>query len=73
MKKDSTEVHTLLFTEKQAARYLTRSASSLRRGRKNGTGPKFLRIGRSIRYLQCELDGYLFACRRAGNAGVVGG
>ena len=35
--------------------------SSLRRGRKDGTGPKFVRIGRSIRYLKSELDKYIDA------------
>ena len=44
-----------------AAAYITRSVSSLRRGRKDGTGPKFVRIGRSIRYLKSELDKYIDA------------
>jgi hypothetical protein len=51
-----------LYTERQAAQYLTRSVSSLRRDRKQRTGPGFLRIGRSIRYLKCELDKYIRAC-----------
>jgi hypothetical protein len=64
--KDSTEVATPLFTERQAARYLTRSVSSLRRGRRNGAGPKFVKIGRSIRYLRDELNAYILECQTAG-------
>lgn len=51
----------LLLTEKQAAAFLTRSVSSLRRGRKDGTGPDFLRIGRSIRYPKAQLEAYIAA------------
>jgi len=60
--KGSTEVVSPLLTEKEAARYLTRSVSSLRRGRRDGAGPKFLRIGRSIRYQRSQLDAYIDAC-----------
>lgn len=57
----SAEILSPLFTEKQAAHYLTRSVSSLRRGRKYGSGPKFVRLGRSIRYAKTELDAYVSA------------
>ena len=60
-----------LLTEKQAAGYLTRSVSTLRRGRKNGTGPRFVRIGRSVRYQQSELDAYIDS-HIAGEKGEVG-
>ena len=70
MKKDSTEVISPLFTEREAACYLSRSRSSLRRDRKDGSGPGFIRIGRSIRYLRSDLDLYISACRRAGTAEV---
>jgi predicted DNA-binding transcriptional regulator AlpA len=73
MMKGSAEVASPLLTEKQASAYLSRSVSTLRRGRKNGTGPKFVRIGRSIRYLKSELDGYIFACGTIlGPSGVKG-
>jgi predicted DNA-binding transcriptional regulator AlpA len=51
-----------LLTEQQAAEYLTRSVSSLRRDRKRGTGPNFVRLGRSVRYLKSELDSYILGC-----------
>jgi hypothetical protein len=70
MKKDSTEVTSPLFTEHEAACYLSRSCSSLRRDRKNGGGPGFIRFGRSIRYLRSELDDYISACRKPGTAEV---
>ena len=73
MMKGSTEVVSPLLTEKEAAQYLTRSVSSLRRGRKNGAGPKFVRIGRSIRYPKSELDKYIFSCGTIlGTSGVEG-
>jgi predicted DNA-binding transcriptional regulator AlpA len=61
MERPTSEIRSPLFTEKQAAHYLTRSVSSLRRGRKSGSGPKFIRLGRSIRYAKTELDAYLSA------------
>jgi predicted DNA-binding transcriptional regulator AlpA len=66
MDKDSTEVTSPLLTEREAACYLSRSRSSLRRDRNNGSGPGFIQIGRSIRYLRSDLDVYISACRRAG-------
>jgi predicted DNA-binding transcriptional regulator AlpA len=60
-----------LFTEEQAALYLTRSVSSLRRDRKRGTGPGFVKIGRSVRYLRSELDRFIFArATISGGSGV---
>jgi predicted DNA-binding transcriptional regulator AlpA len=48
-----------LLSEKQASQYLKRSLSSLRRDRKLGQGPNFVRIGRSVRYVKCELDEFI--------------
>lgn len=55
-----------ILTEKEAANYITMSQSFLRQDRMNGVrknrtpGPKFLKIGRSIRYLKEDLDSWLF-------------
>jgi predicted DNA-binding transcriptional regulator AlpA len=68
--KGSADVSSPLYNEVEAARYLRRSVSSLRRGRKNGTGPKFVRIGRSVRYQKSQLDAYIDA-RTAGTTGEV--
>ena len=62
MQNSAHDVSSPLLTEKQAAKYLTRSVSSLRRDRKRLSGPKFIRIGKSIRYLRLELDSYILAC-----------
>jgi hypothetical protein len=56
------ENHNCLLTEKQAARFLSRSVSSLRRDRRSIRGPKFIRMGRSIRYRASDLADYLDAC-----------
>ncbi len=52
-------------TEKEAAHYIGMSVSFLRRDRMEGVigkstpGPKWLKIGRSVRYLKEELDNWL--------------
>lgn len=57
-------------TEKEAARYLSMSRSYLRRARMDGQvgqrtpGPPFIKLGRSVRYLVADLDGWLQANRR---------
>jgi predicted DNA-binding transcriptional regulator AlpA len=58
------------FTEAEAASYTGMSRSFLRQDRMNGQrenrthGPKYIRIGRSIRYLIEDLDAWLnqFRC-----------
>jgi predicted DNA-binding transcriptional regulator AlpA len=64
MPNSTQDICSPLFIEKQAADYLTRSVSSLRRDRKRGTGPTFLKIGRSVRYRRSELDEYISSCTR---------
>lgn len=55
----------ITLTEKEAAEYIGMSRSFLRQDRMNGIrekrtpGPKFLKIGRSIRYLKDDLDAWL--------------
>lgn len=48
-------------TTEQAAQYLGLSASTLNKWRCYGTGPKFLKLGRAVRYLKPELDAFLEA------------
>lgn len=56
-------------TEKEASEYIGMSRSFLRQDRMNGVrinrtpGPKFLKLGRSIRYLKEDLDTWLFQHR----------
>jgi hypothetical protein len=51
MERSARPVHpSPLLTEAEAALYLARSISSLRRERKTGRGPAFVRLGRSVRY-----------------------
>jgi hypothetical protein len=69
MMKGSAEVLSPLFTERQASAYLSRSVRSLRRDRRNGRGPQFVRLGRSIRYLKFQLDAYISACGGGGRHG----
>lgn len=54
-----------VFKEVEAANYISMSKSFLSQDRVNGTlknrtpGPKFIKIGRSIRYLKEDLDTWL--------------
>jgi len=55
----------LILTEKQAAEYIQMSQSFLRQDRMNGIrknrtpGPKYLKLGRSVRYFREDLDDWL--------------
>ncbi|MGO4574106.1 helix-turn-helix domain-containing protein [Microvirga sp. 2TAF3] len=47
-----------LATPKEAAERLKVSVSFLAKARMKGTGPRFLRLGRAIRYAEEALDEY---------------
>ena len=49
------------FNTKSAAHYLNVQASTLEQNRWKGTGPPFVKIGRSVRYRKADLDAYLDA------------
>ena len=51
----------IYFRSREAAEYLKTSTSTLAKRRLYGGGPKFSRIGRSIRYAQSELDRFMAA------------
>jgi predicted DNA-binding transcriptional regulator AlpA len=44
--------------EREAAPYLGMTPSWLRKGRRDGTGPPYIRIGRTVRYIIRDLDSY---------------
>lgn len=48
-------------TELQVAQRLGLSVATLRAWRHRGTGPRFLRFGRAVRYLQSDLDEFIRA------------
>jgi excisionase family DNA binding protein len=49
----------VIYTTRQAAKYLGLSISTLNKWRCYGFGPKYLKLGRAVRYRQEELDRYL--------------
>lgn len=59
----------MTFTETEASEYIGMSRSFLRQDRMNGPrenrtlGPRFLKLGRSIRYLKDDLDTWLLQHR----------
>ncbi len=67
-----------MFTEKESAEYICMSCSYLRHARINGQrenstpAPKFIKIGRSIRYPKEELDAFLAQFPRKSHVYDVG-
>jgi excisionase family DNA binding protein len=57
---DSTRRTTAL-TERQVAEQLGLSVATLRAWRHRGKGPRFLRLGRSVRYLPSHVDEFVRA------------
>jgi len=48
-----------LLTQRQAAALLCLSERTLERFRVNGIGPKFVRLGHSIRYRLCDVEAWI--------------
>lgn len=48
-----------IFKTTQAAQYLGLSKPTLERFRTSGGGPKFAKLGASVRYRKCDLDAWL--------------
>jgi excisionase family DNA binding protein len=48
-----------LWTEQQTADYLNVAVGTLRRWRAEGTGPRALRAGRTVRYRKSDVDEWL--------------
>ena len=48
-----------IMNEMQVAEYLNMSAASLRKWRLFREGPKFLKVGRAVRYRKAEVDAWL--------------
>ena len=46
----------IAFTTREAAVYLGLAVSTLNKWRCYGTGPKYLKLGRAVRYTKDELD-----------------
>ena len=62
---ESLSENEIVLTEIEASKYISMSRSFLRQDRMNGfrknrtKGPRFLKLGRSIRYLRSDLDQWL--------------
>jgi predicted DNA-binding transcriptional regulator AlpA len=53
-----------LLNERQAAQLLNIKVATLRRWRRAGKGPAFLKIGGAVRYDRAELEGFIASARR---------
>ncbi|MEY9885562.1 helix-turn-helix transcriptional regulator [Bradyrhizobium sp. USDA 329] len=56
-------------TSKEAAAYLRSSTSTLAKLRMNGSGPRFTRIGRAVRYREGDLDAWMDGTARPAHFG----
>ena len=63
-------IQELLLTESETARRLGISVSGLRKWRREGQGPRFIRLGRLIRYSVPDLEEWLVANRQEPDSGV---
>jgi len=59
-------------TDVQVAEYLNVSTSTIRRWRLNGCGPKWIRIGSSIRYPLADLETYVASAPSGGGVSMEG-
>jgi len=48
-----------LLTPKQLAEYLTLKPKTIETMRRRGDGPRFIKVGRSVRYRGCDINEYL--------------
>jgi excisionase family DNA binding protein len=64
--------HVILLTERQAAQRLTVAVKTLQAWRVRGGGPKFVKLGRSVRYTEQDLEEYVRAHTVAHTAAVNG-
>lgn len=53
-----------LLTEREAAKVLHISTKSLQAWRYRGSGPKFAKLGRSVRYAMSDLESFVLAALR---------
>ncbi len=54
-----------LLTEKDAARFLNLRVATLRRWRWAGKGPRFIKLGASVRYDEADLRDFVNSGRRS--------
>lgn len=70
MRQAESSIQTRALSEREAARYIGMSRSFLAQSRMDGPranrtpAPPFIRIGRSVRYLLDDLDGWLDQFRK---------
>ena len=55
---------TKILSEKQAAERLNRSHRTMQRWRLVGTGPEYVKLGRSIGYTESDLEKFIAAAKR---------
>ena len=58
MNKNLTEPQSLM-TERQASAYLAVAVKTLQGWRWRGEGPRFLKLGRAVRYRRAELEAFI--------------
>jgi len=64
---------TELHTTEQAAELLGLSKNTLNRWRYTGDGPRFVKLGRAVRYRREDLDNWVASCGRTSTSSAVMG
>jgi predicted DNA-binding transcriptional regulator AlpA len=59
-----------LLKENEVALKLSISLASLRRWRTEGRGPRFLKLGSSVRYRAIDIEAWLSSCPAGGQKGT---
>jgi predicted DNA-binding transcriptional regulator AlpA len=57
----SERLHAEVMTRQQTAKYCGISVSKLDHDKAEGTGPSFIKIGRSVRYRRADVEAWLAA------------
>ena len=60
-----------LLTPKEAAQSLKLSESFLAKARMSGSGPRYLKLARTVRYLRSDLSDWLKACAKGLHCRIV--
>jgi hypothetical protein len=68
----TTNVHEPLITEGEAASMLRVSVTSLRRWRRQGCGPVYRKMGRTVRYRAGDLLDFVASARRMSTSNTGG-
>lgn len=60
-------MRSMTMTENEAAKYVGLSVKTLQARRSQKKAPSYIKIGRSVRYMESDLDRFIESCRKEFN------